>query len=45
MALDKASLDRILHDHPQFADSVLQVANERYNLNLPAATPLGSPAR
>ena len=45
MALDKASLDRILHDHPQFADSVLQVANERYNLNLPATTQLGSPVR
>ena len=45
MALDKASLDRILHDHPQFADSVLQIANERYNLNLPAPTPSGTPAR
>jgi glucose-6-phosphate 1-dehydrogenase len=45
MALDKTSLDRILHDHPQFAASVLQIANERYNLNLPATTQLGSPAR
>jgi glucose-6-phosphate 1-dehydrogenase len=45
MALDKTSLDRILRDHPQFADSVLQVAKERYNLNLPLTVQLGNPAR
>ncbi len=38
MALDKASFDRILHDYPQFADSVLRVARERYDLNIPADT-------
>jgi glucose-6-phosphate 1-dehydrogenase len=45
MALDKTSLDRILHDHPQFAGSVLRVASERYNLNLPADQQLADPAR
>ena len=38
MALDKASFDRILHDYPQFADSVLRVARERYDLNIAADT-------
>jgi hypothetical protein len=44
MALDKASFDRILHDHPPFADSVLRVANERYDLDLRAGALLDSPA-
>jgi CRP-like cAMP-binding protein len=44
MALDKASFDRILHDHPPFADSVLRVANERYGLDLRAGALLDSPA-
>jgi glucose-6-phosphate 1-dehydrogenase len=34
MVLDKASFDRILHDHPQFGAKVSQVAKERYNLDL-----------
>lgn len=34
LVLDQRSLSRILHDHPQFADTVLQVARERYALNL-----------
>jgi glucose-6-phosphate 1-dehydrogenase len=38
MALDKASFDRILHDYPQFADSVRKVARERYDLDIPADT-------
>jgi glucose-6-phosphate 1-dehydrogenase len=37
MALDKPSFDRILHDHPQFAARVAQIAKERYNLDV--ATP------
>ncbi len=40
----RPAFDRILHDYPQFADSVLQVANERYNLNLQTGTLLSSPA-
>ncbi|HEV2919376.1 MAG TPA: glucose-6-phosphate dehydrogenase, partial [Actinomycetota bacterium] len=44
MALDKASFDRILHDYPQFADSVLRVARERYDLNIQADTLLTTPA-
>jgi glucose-6-phosphate 1-dehydrogenase len=44
MALDQTSLVRILHDYPQFADSVLQVARERYNLNIQAGTLLSAPA-
>jgi glucose-6-phosphate 1-dehydrogenase len=34
MVLDHASFSRILHDHPQFAASVLQIARERYDLTL-----------
>jgi glucose-6-phosphate 1-dehydrogenase len=34
VALDQASFSRILHDHPQFADSILKIARERYDLNL-----------
>lgn len=30
--LDKADFNRILHDHPQFAESVMKVANERYSV-------------
>jgi len=30
--LEKADFARILHDHQQFANSILQVAKERYNL-------------
>lgn len=32
--LDQADFVRILQDHPQFADDILKVANERYNLDL-----------
>jgi len=32
--LDKADFSRILRDNPQFAKAVLQVAKDRYNLNL-----------
>ena len=32
----QGDFDRILHDYPQFADSVLTVARERYDLNIPA---------
>jgi glucose-6-phosphate 1-dehydrogenase len=42
MALDKASFSRILHDHPQFAESVTKIAKERYNIDL-AADPLMKP--
>ena len=34
MVLDQPSLSRILHDYPQFAESVLQIARERYDLNI-----------
>jgi glucose-6-phosphate 1-dehydrogenase len=44
MALDKTSLDRILHDYPHFADSVLEVARERYDVNVQAGTLLSQPA-
>ena len=29
--LDKADFSRILHDHPQFAQAIKQIALERYN--------------
>ena len=32
--LEKPDFLRILHDHRQFAESVCQIANERYNLAL-----------
>jgi glucose-6-phosphate 1-dehydrogenase len=32
--LDKTDFSRILRDHQQFANGVLQVAKERYNLNI-----------
>ena len=44
MVLDKTSFDRILNDHPQFADSVRQIANERYNLTIQAGALPSSPA-
>jgi CRP-like cAMP-binding protein len=44
MALDKASFDRILHDYPHFADGVLRVARERYELDIQAGMLLGSAA-
>ena len=34
--LDKADFQRILHDHPQFADGVAKVARERYNVSFSA---------
>jgi glucose-6-phosphate 1-dehydrogenase len=34
LALDKAAFSRILTDHPHFADSVLKVARERYQLDI-----------
>jgi glucose-6-phosphate 1-dehydrogenase len=34
LVLDKASFQRILHDHPQFAEGVANVARDRYNLDL-----------
>ena len=34
MVLDQHSLSRILHDYPQFAESVLRIAQERYDLNI-----------
>jgi len=35
-ALDKADFQRILRDHPQFADGVAKVARERYNVTFSA---------
>jgi CRP-like cAMP-binding protein len=32
--LSKAVFSRILRDHPQFADNMMQVAKERYDLRL-----------
>jgi CRP-like cAMP-binding protein len=34
MVLDQPSFSRILHDYPQFAESVLRIARERYDLNI-----------
>lgn len=34
VALDQPSFSRILHDHPQFADGILRIARERYDLHL-----------
>jgi glucose-6-phosphate 1-dehydrogenase len=34
MVLDQASFSRILHDYPHFAESVLKVARERYDLDI-----------
>jgi glucose-6-phosphate 1-dehydrogenase len=34
MALDKSAFARILHDHPQFADSVLKMAKEHHGLDV-----------
>jgi len=34
--LDKADLSRILRDHPQFAESICEVARERYKVNVEA---------
>jgi glucose-6-phosphate 1-dehydrogenase len=34
--LEKSDFQRILHDHPQFAQGVAAVAKERYNVNMPA---------
>jgi glucose-6-phosphate 1-dehydrogenase len=45
MALDKTSFTRILRDHPQFADSVLKVAKDRYDLNLESEALLGDAVR
>jgi glucose-6-phosphate 1-dehydrogenase len=45
LALDQGAFSRILHDHPQFADSVLTIARERYNLNIGAETLLSGTAR
>jgi CRP-like cAMP-binding protein len=45
LALDQAAFSRILHDHPHFAASVRQVARERYDLDLPAATLTGDGPR
>jgi glucose-6-phosphate 1-dehydrogenase len=46
LALDAAAFSRILHDHPHFAESVLKVARERYNLDIGADTLLQrAPAR
>ncbi len=39
--LDKADFDRILYDHPQFAQGVAMVARDRYNLNLCSLSLLG----
>jgi glucose-6-phosphate 1-dehydrogenase len=38
MALDKSAFGRILHDHPQFAQSVLRIAKERYDLDVSIET-------
>jgi glucose-6-phosphate 1-dehydrogenase len=32
--LDKSDFNRILHDHQQFADGVVKVAKERYDVNI-----------
>jgi glucose-6-phosphate 1-dehydrogenase len=34
--LDKADFQRILHDHPQFAEGVAKIARERYNVTFNA---------
>jgi len=44
LALDQAAFGRILHDHPQFADSVLTIARERYDLNIAAEALLSGAA-
>ena len=44
MVLDQSSFSRILHDHPQFAASVEQIARERYDLTVHPET-LATPAR
>jgi glucose-6-phosphate 1-dehydrogenase len=38
MALDKSAFARILHDHPQFADTVLKSAKEHHNLDVSIET-------
>jgi glucose-6-phosphate 1-dehydrogenase len=45
LALDRAAFSRILHDHPHFAASVLEIARERYNLDIQADALLGAAAR
>ncbi|HEU4367055.1 MAG TPA: glucose-6-phosphate dehydrogenase [Methylomirabilota bacterium] len=45
LALDQAAFSRILHDHPHFAESVLTIARERYNLNIGAETLLRGASR
>jgi len=45
LALDKTSFTRILRDHPQFADSVLRTAKDRYNLDIEPEALLGDAAR
>jgi glucose-6-phosphate 1-dehydrogenase len=45
VALDKTGFSRILRDYPQFADSVLQIARDRYDLNIQAETLLSDAAR
>jgi CRP-like cAMP-binding protein len=41
MALDRSAFARILHDHPQFAQSVLKMAKEHHDLDVSLETLLG----
>jgi len=41
LVLDKADFDRILYDHPQFAEGVAAVARDRYNVELCYLSVLG----
>ena len=45
VALDKTSFTRILRDHPQFADSVLKIAKDRYDLNIESEALLSDAGR
>jgi glucose-6-phosphate 1-dehydrogenase len=45
LALDKTSFARILRDHPQFADSVCKIAEDRYDLNIESEALLGDVGR
>jgi len=42
--LDKADFQRILHDHPQFADDCVKIAKERYDVNVSAQALAARPA-
>lgn len=41
LVLNKADFDRILYDHPRFAESLVKVARSRYSLNLCSQSLIG----